>query len=257
MRVRKKQIIMNQPLNKIEPEYEDSYNNWVANPGVESQKQFIEHIDPIITKYLNSVPAANRDLIKTQAQVLAVKSLAHYDPKLSSLNTFMGQQFMGLRRKSRQQDPTNIIRLPEHIQLQQQKLYEAQSELVDSLGRVPSTAELADKTGIPVKTIERIKARRLQVNSGALMREGDDGLDDALPGIKSPISFKAQTEFVYNELGPTDQFIFEHSEGFSPMFKNKALSNAELARKTGLSLATISQKKAKIQKLLEKSREVY
>lgn len=246
-----------EPALKLEPEYQEAFGELQKNPTNDSRQKFLTIINPVINKYLGSVPQSNRELLKTQAQLLAIKALPHYRPDLSSLNTFLGQQFMGLRRKTRQQDPANIIRQPEHIQLLQQKLYEEQNKFQDEYGRAPSTQELADKTGISQKNINRIKSRKGSISYGSLNREGDDGENVALPAVKTNISFKAQVNYVYNELEPTDQFILEHSQGFSHLFNNHSMSNAELAKNTGLSLASISQKKARMQKLLDSASEAY
>jgi RNA polymerase primary sigma factor len=254
----------NEPFNmkpssqlKIEPEYEESFNNWKKNQTPESNDMMLQKIQPIIEAALKSyvgqdVPPS----VRLHANRMALEALNTYDPAQAKLKTHLMSHLQGLRRvyaKSNQ-----ILNVPERVQIDSYHLNQAMNELTDKLGREPTDQELSDHTGMSLKRIETIRSFKPGISEGAAteaMFSGDDEYvnDPAvnIPGTSD--SGDAWRRFVYDGLDPRSQMVMEHTFG---MNGKEVLDNEALARKLGISPARVSQIRAEIQKKLDSREKV-
>ena len=234
----------------LEDEYKPAYEAWKSNQTPETNLSFLNTISPIVQKGVQMY-GGDSPLAASRGRLLALDAAKSYDPKRSRLQSHILNHMQGLRRITQQQ--SRVISVPERVLMENQKLQNQHQELADELGRDPTDAELSDKMGISMSRLAKIRSYRPGMTSGQV--EAVDPLTGGVAG-RLPGHQAAQnlwTEIVYQDLNPLDQKIMELSLG---MRGNKKLSNAEIASKLGRSPGAITQRKTRIQKLLDQEQQL-
>ena len=230
----------------LEDEYKPAYAAWKLDQSPQGNATFLKAIDPVVQKGLKMY-GDQSPLASSQARLTALEAARKYDPSRSRLQSHMLNHMQGLRRATRQQ--SEIMRVPERVYLERQKLRGYTQELSDELGREPSDAELADKLGVSMARIAKIRQFRTESLSSGM--EGNAQYPTALSS-QLPQQREAEEMWravVYQDLQPIDQKIMEMTLG---MNGHEPRSNAEIARALNRSPGAITQRKAKIQQLLDK-----
>ena len=230
-------------MDYLEPEYKDAYENWQKDNTVESNASILSTVEPIIQKGVSMYGGGPGPLTHSRARKLALHGLSNYDRGRSRLQSHLLNQLQSLRRVSRQQH--DVINVPERVLLDSYKLRQYEQELQDTLGRSPSDDELSNKVGISIKRIKYIREWQPGLTTGQLSAI-DPG---ASPGVRSlQQNNDAWLEIVYDGLPAVDQKIMEWSLG---LHGHKQLSNQEIATKLSRSPGAISQRKLKIQQIIQ------
>lgn len=235
-------------MDYLEPDFIEPYHAWKTNQTPTGNAQMLETLSPVIEKGIRAHVGEPNPLLTSRARGLALQGLRSYDPSRSRLQTHMFNQLQGLKRIARQQ--SQVIKAPERVIFDQQALRGYEQELADELGREPSDAELANHSGFSLKRIAHVRKYQPGVSEGTM-----EGLAPGFTGGIRPDSRAQQmwVELVYDDLPPMDQRILELSLG---LHGRRPLSNQEIARKLGRSPGAISQRKARIQQLLDKEQEL-
>lgn len=230
----------------LEPEYADAYQAYRKDSTPASRLQLIDQTKPIIDTALTTFAPGQPEL-RTQARIMAAQSLDTYDPSRGSLRTHMLSNLQGLQRYAAQS--SQIIRIPERVAIDRQRLFETEESLYDTLGRPPSTAEIADATGLSPKRIAHIRRATPATNSGKFVDEfGNTSLPaSTIPGDSRLES--AAIRSVYEDLSPINRLIMEHTLG---LYGSEVLSGGQLAKKLRLSPGAISQRKAMIERIIDR-----
>jgi len=236
-----------QTIDKLEPEYRDLYDRWKSNPTPTNNAEFLKKINPWLKQTARSHTGSDDPLLMSQAKRLALESLGTYDPQQASLRTHLSRQLQGLRRIKRQQQ--QVLSIPERVALNSQQLEEVSMSLEHELGREPTLRELSDRTGLTPRRISYVRGFHQGVAEGTVA--GPEGFTPATLG--TPKETSAWIELVYADLDPTDQKILEWSLGLGGAPR---LSNLEIARRLGRSPGAISQRKARIQQMLDQEPEL-
>jgi DNA-directed RNA polymerase specialized sigma subunit len=242
------------PKNHLEENLREPFELWRSKQDEESRDQFLNAIMPIIRDNVSQVSGADRNYMTLQGKILALKAMKRYDPSQSSAATYLNKQLMPLRRTARQQ--MNVLGIPDRILFSSQQLEGAETELEDELGRMPTTAELADRMSISVKQIERIRRLTHARNSGSVGSPDEEG------GVLSPevvqnIDAKYRHEYVLSALGtdPVAQVIYETDNRLNG---RRQLSTTGLAKKLHISPGAVSQRRNKINVLMNQAeRAIY
>ena len=236
--------------SKLEPEWQSDFDLWKRNPNPYHAGRLLKQVDPVIDKAIKTHVGQSNPIIRSRARRLALQSFDSYDPSKAKLGTHLMSQLQGLKRISRQQQ--QILHVPERVALGQAQLKTVSDELLDELGREPSVAELADRSGMSLRQIAKLRKYRQPVASGvfAPLSEMDDARFD--PAVQQPES-DTWLEFVYDDLDPTGQKILEWTLG---LHGAPQLSNQEIAKKLRLTPGAISQRKAHIQSLMDEQQEL-
>ena len=177
---------------------------------IDTDKLLADHkrlIESEAYKYSSHIPYS---LALVEAYKLAREAANDFDPKLGyKFSTYLVNKLQKLSRTSTQYG--GAVRLPEDKQFKMQKLNTAEEELLATLNRPPSVAELADATGFSLKVInDLLQNRKGEVNLSRLQYTptfGDDDNDEWL-------------HFVYHDLSDKDKVIFEHRTGFGGRLSN-------------------------------------
>jgi len=235
--------------NYLEDEYRPGYEAWQGNQTPEGNAAFLKELDPIVQKgvkmYGNDSPLA-----QSKAKLIALDALKKYDPKRSRLQSHMLTQMQSLRRAQRKQE--EILRAPERILLENQKLQAYTQEIQDELGREPTDSEISNRLGVSLDRLKKI--RQFQPGLSLGQAESADPMQGApassLPGQTDTDYW---VELVYHDLNPIDQKILEMTLG---LHGQKKLSNQEIAKKLNRTPGAVSQRKVQIQKILDQEQDL-
>jgi hypothetical protein len=200
-------------------------------------------IDSAVKTYATAAPGP---LLTSRARRIVLDSLPTYDPSRAGLRTHLTSRLQGLRRIHANQ--SHVIHIPEMIKIDSSRLAEGENFLKDDLGRDPTDLELADHTGFSLKRIGRLRKADFGVPEGLLGKDKETG-EPASPAVQGDND--AWVDFIYRSSAPTDQAILEHTLGLNG---RRPLSGQEIAKKMGITPAAVSQRKAKLQTLID-SRE--
>jgi DNA-directed RNA polymerase sigma subunit (sigma70/sigma32) len=236
--------------NYLEEQYRPAYETWQGSGQTpEGNAAFLQEIDPIVQKGLKMY-GGDSPLAQSKARLIALEAAKKYDPKRSRLQSHMLTQMQSLRRAQRKQQ--EIIRTPERVLLENQKLKTYTQEMEDELGREPTDAELSNRLGVSLDRLKKI--RQYQPGMSLGQAESEDPMQGApassLPGQRDQDYW---VELVYQDLNPVDQKILELSLG---LHGHKKLSNQEIAKKLNRTPGAISQRKIQIQKVLDQEQDL-
>lgn len=237
-----------EPVDLLEDKFREPYQSWLADPSPVTADHLLKTLNPVIDTGLKSFgPSETSPMLKSRAKQIVLNAIPKYDPQRTKLTTFLMQHLQGLQRISYKQN--QAIGIPEQVRLDKYWLDEAENELKDTLGRVPSLSELADKTGLSLKRINKVRKAWSGLVEGSLVSADESGEDIWAPATQTANDkySRAWTEFVYHSLPPRDQVIMEHSLG---LFGKQTMSTGELARHLNITPSAVSQRKQKIQTVL-------
>lgn len=239
---------MPSPKSLLEPEYADAYGAWKAAPSPESNASMLRTLGPVIEGAARLHTGAVDPITIGHGRRLALEGLRRYDPAKGRLQTHLYNHLQGLKRLSRRQ--TQALSAPERVVLERHGLEEAGRALESELNREPSDMELMDHLGIAAKRLARLRSYRPGVAEGTM-----EASATGLYGGADPAGERRSVwqDLVYSELSPIDQRIMEHTLG---LHGRQPLENREIARRLRLSPGAISQRKAKIQALLDQEDEI-
>lgn len=234
----------------LEPDFRDDYEAWKANPSPESNAKFLTRLQPVIDTGLSVHVGEVNPLLQSRARQLTLKALNTYDRSRSRLQTHLFNQFQGLKRIAKEQ--STPIHVPERVRQDRYHLETVTQELQDKLGRDPTDSEIANYTGFSPKRIQHVRGYNAPIAEGTL-----EQIDPSLPGSYGiGADSKAQemwVQIVYDDLPAIDQQIMEYTLGLNG---KPRLPNNELAKRLKLSPGAISQRKQRIQKILDQEIDV-
>jgi len=230
-------------MTKLEPEYKDTYTAWTTTPNKKTTGALLRAVDPVISNALRSYGGGKPSpMLRSKAKQLAVQSFASYDPTRGSLRGHMLSRLQRLRRIAGSE--RQIIRVPEQVSLDQMRTSNASVELHDKLGRPPSDQELADHTGLSVRRLGYIRQGQRPLAEGTVSQRIAEsaGFDPAIKPMQT--TNDAYTEFVYDELDPTNQYIMERTLGLHGHPRQSAV---QLAKELKMTSSAISHRMKYIQ----------
>lgn len=240
--------MFDEPMDLLEPEFKEPFLNWQQKQTPENTSALLKSIHPVLTAALRTYGIPKSPTLQSRAKIIALDAMKRYDPSKAKLKTHLMFQLQGLRRHAAKE--TQILSVPEQVGLDINYVHEAENELRDKLGREPSMSELADKTMLSLKRLAYIKKARPSYAEGSFQRSTNEGEDVYSPAVLGGDQSKQWLEFIYHDMSPIEQVILEHSAG---LHGRKVLSNIALARKLGITPGAVSQRKAKIQKMIDMS----
>jgi DNA-directed RNA polymerase specialized sigma subunit len=135
----------------------------------------------------------------------------------------------------------NVARIPEGQILNIGPLREANADLTSRLGREPTTEELSDELGLPIKHIVRL---RRNMRKDLLQSAG--GLD-TIDTYKTDENYEAAM-MCYYSLTDQEKIVYDYS---LPAHGLPRLKVGEIAKKLGVSIGRISQLKESIAKKIQ------
>lgn len=224
---------------------EGIFAEWKKNPTPELGGQLLTSLTPHIEHSARKWSKSANPVSLGRARVLVIESLPRYDPQRASLATFVDRQLQPLQRWSARKNLG--IRVQTGMVQELRQLQTAETDLQESLGRAPSYIELADHSGLPLTKIAKLQQMHLP-QIGEASRDGEDGgkLYTEDQAVEDNENLWQKT--VYHSLNPIDQVVMQHTLG---LYGAKPMTNETIARKLKISPGAVSQRKAKIQQLLD------
>lgn len=195
-----------------------SFSDYKASPSPDTLNRVVQHLEPTINYSLASLGAHNDPVLRSHAKLFTADAVEKYDPANesgASLPTFVSGQLRQMTRVSRAM--RSPLAIPERVQLDSFKLYQAKKRYADEYGREPDMDELADYTSMPIKRLEKIQRYQYSTPSEAsgieVEREGPDHAREAL-------------EYIYHDLDHTDRKILEMKTGYGggPVLDPKSIA---------------------------------
>lgn len=216
-----------------------AWKAWKAKPTDANATALLAQVAPLIHKEANKwAGTLAKPLLETEGKRLAMQAFHSYDPdKGAALGTHVVNQLQRMSRLSYANQ--NVARLPENKMLLYHAYNVAHSELADEHGRAPTTDEIADRLGWPIKKVEEYRqsiGRREMLESGGLFESSDAGLYDE-------DKQDHLVDFIHHDLPPQHKLIFEHLTGYGGA---EVLSNQQIQKKLGMTQGQYSYAKAKL-----------
>jgi len=234
----------------LEPDYLEPYETWQKDQTPAGNAAILKAVDPVLQKGIRANVGEPNPLANSRARQIALKSLRSYDRSRSRLQTHLMNNLQSLRRAQRQ--ASQVVRAPEQVILQQSKLREIEQELQDEYGREPTDLEIADRSGMSLRRIGKVRSWRPGMAEGQA-EQVDPSLLSAMGVGPSPEAQDAWVQLVYEESSPIDRKIMEYTLGLNGRPRK---SNQEIALLLGRSPGAISQRKVKIQEALDQEQDL-
>jgi len=231
---------------RLEPHLHRPYALWKENPSPLHTTVLLDKVKPAIDHaikaYVQGVPSP---MTRSKAKQLAIEAFHTYDPRQAQLNTHLINHLKRLQRSSARE--ANFIHIPEQLSLDRQHLHEAHLDLADSLGREPTTDELADQIGLSKRRIGYLRSVKSPVAEG-WMRSRHLGEEDYDPSVEAQPHNEA-AELLYDSLDdPTDKLILEHGIG---LHGHDQKHSSVIGKMLNISPSAVSQRAAKLQSSLD------
>jgi DNA-directed RNA polymerase specialized sigma subunit len=239
--------------DKLEEDFAPAFTAWQTTPTPQTNAALMAAVQPVIDTAVFSYGGSNASPnLRSRARLMALQAMPTYAPAKGSLKTHLLSQLQGLRRYSAKEQ--NPIRVPEQLLLDRNRLQDVEATLEDKLGRPASDAEIADFTGFSPKRLRRIRSVYSGVNEGSFVDETGESYTPASSMPGQAAAAEAWADFVYGDLSDTDKLIMDATLGRNG---RRVMSTAQLASKLGLSAGAISQRRARIQKLLDERTSLF
>lgn len=232
----------------LEPELQETWNDWKSDwQDPARNAAMLKKIQPWVDQSIMAAGGNPSDrVLRAKANMMAIAYLRKYDPEKSNMKNYLYGQLRGLHRVVGADQ--NIIQIPERAALGRKAIMEAEKELTDELGRFPSAAEIADRTGISLKNIQKWNTYGGALYESSLANPDNQG--DVYAGGHIVGEDKAETawqNYVYDTLPDRQKAVMERMFG---MNGQPVMSPAEIAKSLNISQAAVSQHKKKIFDLL-------
>lgn len=233
-------------------DFDAAYTQWQTTKTPEANTALLKTIQPVIDTAVMSYAGNNANpTLRSRAKIMALKALETYDPSRGNVRTHLLSQMQSLRRAAAQSQ--NIIAVPEQVGLDYGALTDAEAELQDELSRDPTDEELADRTGLSIRRIQKIRAFHQPISEGTTQQVPEDGqpgdVASSIPGVTT--AEDAWFNFVYDDLTPTDKLVADMLLG---RHGRRRASTQEIARRLNITPGAVSQRAAKIQQMLDMRR---
>ena len=213
---------------------EDSWRAWNATKSKDNLSHLFSRVNPILQKEVSrwAGGAVARPILEIEAKKIALNSFNNFDPNKSKLSTHLTNNLKGLSREVYTYSAP--ARLPEHRMIKAKTFVNAEQELSNTLGRIPTVTELASELKWNQKEVGRFRNEIRGMYSESMPTP---------PGFEQFNSATNELDFVYHDLNNQDKTVFEHTTGYGGA---PVLSTRNMVAKTGLTSGQISHSKRRI-----------
>lgn len=215
------------------------WKKWKKSQDPQDLQLLINQMRPIILREAMKWSASmSSSLLEAEGKRLAVEAFQTYDPNQgTALSTYVAGRLPKLSRMVYANQ--NTARLSETQALLFHSYNRGKADLTDRHGREPTQMELADHLGWAPKKLTTFQR---QVNRKEFI-ESEDHPDTVEPDDHL-------TDFVYHDLTPQQQKIFEYKTGY---LGSPRLSGAEICKRLGITQGQLSYQLSQIVAVAERA----
>jgi len=221
-------------------EWEPHYEAWQADPTPDRLNTVVTALAPTIHQQLARAGMHQDPLLKAKARTLAADAVQTWTPGAgASLPTWVGHQMTQLHRFRRLN--SQVLQIPEGIQLDALRLEHARRSFVDDKGKEPDEDELSDAAGMPLRRLRDIRL-------GMRTTPGAGALPAGLEQTSTPNHHPEALDAVYSSADKVDRQIMEGKMGYNgrPM-----LPTLELLQRTKLSPPQLARRATNLARRLQ------
>jgi DNA-directed RNA polymerase specialized sigma subunit len=231
---------------------EPVYQQWKAGKGPEANAQALQSLEPTIQQAIRTHVGQDDPITHSRARRMALEGLRRFDPERASLQTHLFNELKGLKRYAAQR--SQPVRAPERVTLDRRLLDQTSQELEAELGRPPNDEEIAQKSGLSHDRMRYVRRYQPAVSEGSIVNRaaGEEDAGGFMPSVQNEAS-NAWLRFVYDDLGPEDRKIMEWSLGLN---NQPVMSNQQIAQRLRRSPGAVSQRKQRIQQMIDSESEL-
>lgn len=213
------------------------YEKWKKSGSNADMQALITQMEPVVAREVNRwAGSLSRGMLEGRAKGYAVEAIKSYNPAMgTALSTHITNRIQKISRT--QYTHGQAARSPEHRAVAMSTFSQAHNGLSSDLGRDPSTIELADNLGW---SKNRIQEFQQAYGRKELLGSGDY---DASTFAVNDHRADPMVDFIYYDLSPADQRLFEDITGYGG---KPVLKNPELMQKYGLTQGQLSYHKRKL-----------
>lgn len=222
------------------------WKTWNQSKDPSDLSSLYKSINPLIHHSIKPLRGSVSDtVLESEAKLQALKAFKTFDPsKDVQLSTHVANQLKKVNRIT--YNNMELLSVPEKRRIKFKNYEATESNLEEELGRPPSMVEMADALGWSKAEVARHKSESWKELSASNPNVSDAGFhDDANSTL---------TSYVYNDLNPRYQTIFEMATGYGG---NKEYSNKQIMKKMKLTQGQLSYAKTKIKKSFKKALGTY
>lgn len=222
---------------------EEAVEEYRKNPTPQNLQAVVQAYKPAIDNFVYATLKSDSPIVRRRAYAMAAEAAKSYDPERGvPFKRFLQVQLQPIQRMGR--NIHEVISIPERHRRYAALLQQTRMDLLDRLDREPTREELADASGLTVRQLDRFdRLNRGSLSVSQFESMSPDPDDPNLPAVQED-PMKEWREYVYHDLDPVDRQIFKARE-------SGAISNNQLARELNLSPGAVSQRAAKIQRMIE------
>lgn len=224
-----------------------AWEQWAKNPTKENADNLMKLAQPLIDRVIAAYLGptyVNDPLMQGRAKLIALNALKSYDPVKGPITSHLWIHLQRVQRLLSKQQAT--IKTPERRIMELKMLKNAEKELEEKLGRVPSDLELADYTKLSVDRIRKIRSPTTTVFESTFLQAqpGESGAN--LPGVKQQNINYDILSGLYDVSDDIDRVILERYFGYGDGTQPETLQS--LSKKLNLSIGAISKRIDKLTK---------
>jgi DNA-directed RNA polymerase specialized sigma subunit len=237
----------------------EMWNAWKANPTKQTLQPLLKAYDPVVHRFVSTYSHSGVPVIalEAEAKLNAVKAFQSYDPKMGTqLNTHVTNMLQKGQRLV--YENKGLTRIPEHRAIRTSSYLSIRDFLKEKLDRDPSMAEMKEElcAGHPVGndaqyawTDNEIKRMETELRKTMLSSE------DTLQNLQTQETSKDAKliDFVYYELTPLEQHVYEHLTGRNG---KPQLDGSQIAKQLKTTPSHVSKIRQKIADVFVKYRDM-
>lgn len=217
------------------------WNQWKSDPNSKNLSALIKQVKPILYTGTQAYRGSLSDaVIDAEAKKQAVTAFKTYDPSRGvKVSTHVMNYMPKVNRLNyKYQD---LYKVPELRRIKFDTFNRATNDLNESLGREPTTEEVASSLGWSKAEVARHQA------------ESFGELSDSQPYAADVGAYDLETEniaaYVYHDLTPRDKLVLEHTTGYNG---KQVLNRQQIMKQLNMTSGQLSYAKQRIsQKILE------
>lgn len=218
------------------------WDDWNRSKDPEALSSLYKNLNPLIHSTINPLRGSISDrVLEAEAKLQALKAFKTFDPNRGvKLSTHVANNLQKVNRIT--YNNMELLSVPEQRRIKFKNYDATKSNLEEELGRPPSLNELADALGWSKAEVARHRAESWKELSASNPNVSDVGFHDD--------SNSTLVSYVYNDLSPRDQNVFEMTTGYGG---TKEYSNKDIMKKLKLSQGQLSYTKSKIRKQFQRA----